>query len=258
MPKIGIENLQPNLVNLLLNSEDLSRLETDNKDSLVDAINELVLWNKAEVDELSEYYKNQLKQIFDDKGIVIEGNESVEELIEKLNGGVISKNLFPEWSGVVDNGMWITASNMTTARRELTSSVVDNKIYCIGGYNNTYLNKNECYNTTAGGWETKANMTTARYGLVSSVVNDKIYCIGGYNGSNLNKNECYDSSSDTWSDKKSATIARRLLSSSIVDNKIYCIGGFISDYSKVIECYDPITDTWSNKTDMITARCDFT
>ena len=57
MPKIGIENLQPNLVNLLLNSEDLSRLETDNKNSLVDAINELVLWNKAEVDELSEYYK---------------------------------------------------------------------------------------------------------------------------------------------------------------------------------------------------------
>lgn len=254
MPKIGIENLQPNLVNLLLNSEDLSRLETDNKNSLVDAINELVLWNKDEVDELSEYYKNQLKQIFDDKGIVIEGNESVEELIDKLNDGVISKNVFPEWSGVVDNGIWITAGNMNTNRRELTSSIVNNKIYCIGGYTGNNSNKNECYDVITNIWETKTNMTTARYQLSSSVVDNKIYCIGGNNGSDLNKNECYDPSTNSWSTKANMSTARRAFTSSVVDDKIYCIGGYSSGNLNKNECYNPITNTWSTKANMTTAR----
>src|SRR5699024_8895633 len=113
-----------------------------------------------------------------DKGIVIEGNESVEELIEKLNGGVISKKVFPEWYDF-NKGLWINASDIPTARYGLTSGVVDNKIYCIGGYNGTSLNKNECYDPYTNTWSTKTIMLTARYGLASSVVDNKIYCIGG-------------------------------------------------------------------------------
>ena len=83
---------------------------------------------------------------------------------------------------------------MPIVRAYLTSSVVDGKIYCIGGINNsTVLSTVQAYDPVTDTWETKANMPTATYELTSSVVNGKIYCIGGKStSSGLNKVEVYD------------------------------------------------------------------
>ena len=93
-------------------------------------------------------------------------------------------------TGIAPN-TWPTKANMTTARYGLTSSVVNNKIYCIGWYNGSRLSTNEEYDPSTNTWSTKADMTTGRTELTSSVVNNKIYCIGWYNGSFLNANEEY-------------------------------------------------------------------
>ena len=70
---------------------------------------------------------------------------------------------------------------MPTARSALISSVVNGKIYCIGGYYTyNYYNKLEVYDPMADTWEIKVNMPTARFYLTSSVVDGKIYCVGGY------------------------------------------------------------------------------
>jgi hypothetical protein len=68
---------------------------------------------------------------------------------------------------------------MPTARMSLASSVADNKIYCIGGWDSSKLNINEEYDPSTNSWSTKVSIPEAGGGLNSSVVNNKIYCMGG-------------------------------------------------------------------------------
>jgi N-acetylneuraminic acid mutarotase len=142
-------------------------------------------------------------------------------------------------------------------RRKFTTSVVDGKIYCIGGYTGSiYQQTNEMYDPAANTWTTKTNMTTGREALTSSVVDGKIYCIGGYNGSALQTNEMYDPITNTWTTKANMTTARQYLTATVVNGKIYCIGGKTSGGTALAnnEMYDPITNTWTTKTVMTTAR----
>jgi len=90
-----------------------------------------------------------------------------------------------------DLGTWSTKASMPTARYNLTSSPVNNKIYVIGGYyydgSEHYLSTNEEYNPSTNSWSTKTPMPTARTGLTSSSVNNKIYVIGGNGGMQINE-----------------------------------------------------------------------
>lgn len=45
--------------------------------------------------------------------------------------------------------------NMPTLRNSATSAMLDGKIYVIGGYNSSYLNKVEEYNPITNTWQTK-------------------------------------------------------------------------------------------------------
>ncbi|GMQ56796.1 hypothetical protein AN1V17_11900 [Vallitalea sediminicola] len=146
---------------------------------------------------------------------------------------------------------WSTKTNIPTNRADLTSSVVNNKIYVIGG--NGGLDKNEEYNPTTNTWNVKANMPTARQGLTSSVVNNKIYVIGG-NGSSTAAyyaNEEYNPSTNTWNSKANIPEIIRDSTSGVVNNKIYVIGGYGSSSAlSTNKEYTPATNTWSDKTAM--------
>ena len=74
----------------------------------------------------------------------------------------------------------------THGRRRLTSlstSVVDGKIYAIGGWRDepqaVGLSTVEEYNPAMDTWTKKADMPTAREFLSTSAVKGKIYTIGG-------------------------------------------------------------------------------
>lgn len=156
-------------------------------------------------------------------------------------------------TGTIDT--WITGlANMPTPSYSLASVVVDDKIYCIGGYNGSFLNKVEVYDPATNSWETKASMPTPRSGLTSAVIDGKIYCIGGYNGQN--KVEVYDPATDSWETKTSMPTPRVNLTSVVVGGKIYCIGGFDGSSTRynTVEVYDPAADSWETKTNMITPR----
>ena len=164
-------------------------------------------------------------------------------------------------SGEVDT--WIEGlADMPTSRAELTSAVVDGKIYCIGGVgDSSRLNTVEVYDPVADSWEEKAPMTTNRSGLTSTVVDGKIYCIGGYANRNYLKTvEVYDPKTNTWETKTNIPTARGYLTSAVVDGKIYCIGGQINSSSRLntVEVYDPKTDTWETKANMPTSRHNLT
>jgi len=158
-------------------------------------------------------------------------------------------------------GIWTTKTPMQRGRIVLSSSVVDGKIYAIGG--SPYLpvvNWVEEYDPGTDTWTPKAGMPTARSTAASSVVNGKIYVIGGwtrFKGQSLSTVEQYDPATDTWTAKANMPTARGNLSSSVVDGKIYAIGGSRTHEGTpltTVEQYDPATDTWTPKAGMPTAR----
>jgi N-acetylneuraminic acid mutarotase len=151
---------------------------------------------------------------------------------------------------------------MPTARLGLATSVVDGKIYAIGGYAAAVspgMRTVEEYDPATDTWTTKAPMPTGRHWLSTSVVNGKIYAIGGsvFEYTGLSVVEEYDPATDTWTQKADMPTRRLSLATSVVDGIIYAIGGNTEKFTqrlRTVEAYDPLTDTWTTKADMHTGR----
>jgi RNA polymerase sigma factor (sigma-70 family) len=158
-------------------------------------------------------------------------------------------------------GEWTKRADMPTARWGLSTSVVNGKIYAIGGTmnNSNGISAVEEYDPATDTWTKKTDMPTTRAGHSASVVNGKIYVIGGARawGDSISTVEEYDPTTDKWTKRTDMPTARSMLCSSVVDDKIYVIGGsrlVWGDALSIVEKYDPVTDTWTKKTDMPTAR----
>ena len=221
---------------------------------------------EEKINTLTSEFKSKLTK----KGIEVVNTDKLLEMIRKVEDlvkvklNISGEDKLPSWFdknelipdlNIEIEDMWINGSVMITKRDGLTSGTVDNKIYCIGGYNINYeLNNNECYDTNSDTWTTKKEMITERRMLASSTIDNKIYCIGGYDGNYFNNNECYDTNSNTWTTKENMITKRYGLTSNTIDNKIYCIGGFNASYLNNNECYDTNSDIWTTKKEMITGR----
>ena len=150
----------------------------------------------------------------------------------------------------IDRNTWSIKTDMPTPRDFLSSTEVNNLIYCIGGADASYLNTNECYNPSTDTWTTKTSMTESLSYSTSSTIGNNIYIVGGRNDTTFywGSNCCYDTLTNTWSDKTSlpSGSGRSGHSSVVIDNKIYIIGGLTSSgVSNSIERYDANTDSWS-------------
>ena len=160
---------------------------------------------------------------------------------------------------------WTKKADMPTARFGLSTSVVDGKIYAIGGAPSpygTYLSTLEEYDQATDTWTKKADMPTARSGHSASVVNGKIYVIGGEPSAqaSLPTVEEYDPTTDTWTQKANMPTKRTFLCACSVGGKIYVFGGVTAGVPgatwnpPALDVYDPATDTWTRKADIPTAR----
>ena len=164
--------------------------------------------------------------------------------------------------------VWTTRTDMPTGRWELSTCVVNGKIYAIGGAGPVYqaLHTVEEYDPATGKWTTKSQMPTARQGLSTNVVYGKIYAIGGGVGSSaayttvetFSTVEEYNPATDTWTTKSEMPTARGFHSANVVDGRIYVIGGSPvapgSGSILTVEVYDPASDTWTQKGDMPASR----
>ena len=154
--------------------------------------------------------------------------------------------------------IWTPKADMPAGRARLTASVVDGKIYAIGGspHRDSDIATVEMYDPATDTWARKADMPRARNFLSSSVVDGKIYVIGGkiYPSETMVPTvEVYDPATDTWTRKANMPTARGMYSASVVDGIIYVIGGVTGAYGpwiSTVEAYDPVTDTWTRKTSM--------
>ncbi|MBC8233146.1 galactose oxidase [bacterium] len=155
---------------------------------------------------------------------------------------------------------WEKKADMPNPRAWFSTSVVNERIYVIGG--STFpipLLMLEEYNPATDTWTRKADMPAPRSELSTSVVNGKIYAIGGATENSIFPNVFeYDPATDTWTKKVDMPAPRAGPSTCVVNGKIYAIGGKTVVVSwqglrSVFE-YDPVTDTWTRKADMPTSR----
>ena len=148
---------------------------------------------------------------------------------------------------------WTTKAPMPTARCYVSTSMVNGKIYAIGGtpaVDAPYpgVSTVEEYDPVTDTWTTKTGMPTERGYLSAAAVNGKIYAMGGGKtlGSGLSTVEEYDPETNSWTTKTRMPTERYLLSISAVNDKIYAIGGSVSSWPwpacSKLEEYDPLFD----------------
>jgi len=174
--------------------------------------------------------------------------------MERAGSGVAitTGTTFDIWGST--GNYWANKAAMTTARQWLAAGAIGGKIYAVGGFNGSYLNKNEEYDPVSNAWTGKADMTTARAYLAAGVIGGKLYAVGGSAGPNLDKNEEYDPVAGNWATKRAMPTARNGLAAAVAGGKLYALGGYDTTYTDENEEYDPETDTWASKRAMLSAR----
>ena len=174
---------------------------------------------------------------------------------------------------------WTQKADMPTARIGFATSVVNGKVFVIGGsaqlemdeFGDMSLSTVEMYNPKTDIWKPKSDMPTARSGVSVSVVDGKIYAIGGSKikkiqiprgfrseGEELPTVEMYDPVTDTWTQKADMPTPKKTMTC-VVDGKIYAVGGWLNTNEQpqleTVVVYDPAMDTWTKAQSMNHARC---
>ena len=179
---------------------------------------------------------------------------------EGSNGAQFSNpNNPPFLAPRAEGGKWAKKADMPTARSGLSVSVVNGKIYAVGGLvpGNRVVSTVEEYDPATDTWTKKTDMSIGRHGLVTCAVNGRIYAIDGsdeFVGWFVSPVEEYDPKKDEWKKKTDLPLGRKGLSACSAVGKIYVIGGWWMKLLSAVNEYDPATDTWARKADMPTAR----
>ena len=148
------------------------------------------------------------------------------------------------------SGAWTRKQDLPTPRIVTNASVINDKIYVIGGMDFNYVNldANEVYDPSTDTWERIRPLPTRRAFPSSAAEDGIIYAIGGGYPDATSTVNAYDPLTDSWTTKANMLSKRFAAHAAVVDGIIYNIAG--NHYDKNLEAYDPSKDTWTRKTDI--------
>jgi N-acetylneuraminic acid mutarotase len=192
--------------------------------------------------------------VFNGKILAIGGSKSFYSYLLKS---------IEEYDPVTDT--WTYKTDMPRPRNGHSISLVDGKIYIVGGGNAAEIPhaKVDVYDPLTGDWTTAADMKTPRMNHAAVVLNGKIYTIGGMGNPSpgypaLHTAEAYDPTTDTWETKADLKTERKYHAACTWNGRIYVFGGITGTIGSggvllsSVEVYDPVTDTWTEGTNMPT------
>ena len=150
---------------------------------------------------------------------------------------------------------WAKAKSMNYARDGATVSVVDGRIYVMGGTGwpqipnqpGPYLSNIEVFNPEANQWRDIEEMFEPKSGHSASVIDGKIYVIGGgfwENGlyTHLSTIEIYDPKMGGWISRPDMPMSKLGHTAEVINGEIYIFGGHSDgdgDPLITVEVYDP-------------------
>ena len=152
---------------------------------------------------------------------------------------------------------WDKISDMNCSRSDFASTVYNQAIYAIGGFNgDEYLNSIEKYDVASNNWTIVGHMVTPRSGASAIAHGDKIYIIGGFDGTQrLSSVECFTPGVTrcVWHQVPSLANCRSNFSACVLnDNEIAVIGGFkknamdeIGEVCSDVEILNVADNSWS-------------
>ena len=195
-------------------------------------------------------------QVLDEGEIAVDAMQidRIISLSPEMNDGDLGKKPLPEPTPMFGGGKWERRADMPTERAMCAASVIDGKIYVVGGWKTLWdpapLATLEIYDPATDKWAKGADMPTPRGGLVTAVVDGVLYAIGGGgNTVSLTTVEAYHTRTNRWEKKAKMKTPRAFTAAAVVDGKIYVIGGATRQGAHVptVEMYDPVTNTWTPK-----------
>jgi len=153
---------------------------------------------------------------------------------------------------------WSNGELMPTARSEITSAVLDDKIYVIGGFENGHSTTSavEVYDPITNKWTTAVPLPQPLDHTAAAAFDGKLYVVGGnyLNRDNLsNKMFIYNPDSGNWTEGTNLPSARGAMTANFVNGVLYAVGGIDSQKTLAsLLAYDPTTNNWTEKAPMPT------
>lgn len=149
---------------------------------------------------------------------------------------------------------WAKARKMNHARSGAAISVVDGKIYVMGGtgwpnipnHPGPFLSSIEAYNPKTNQWREIGDMPDAKSSHTASVINGKIYVIGGFfRGQGIDMKEfktieIYHPQTGRWTQKPDMPVSKFGHTAEVIKAKIYIFNGIGHDDAlfPTVEVYD--------------------
>jgi N-acetylneuraminic acid mutarotase len=119
---------------------------------------------------------------------------------------------------------------LSTRREHLAVTVLDGKLYAVGGRwgNAGNLAALEIYDAAAGRWTRGPDLPTPRSGLTAGMLDGNVHVTGGESLSldrTFGEHEAYDPTTARWTALASLPTPRHGLTSAVVSGRWYVIGG---------------------------------
>jgi N-acetylneuraminic acid mutarotase len=162
---------------------------------------------------------------------------------------------------------WITLPQMPTPRTEVTSAVIGDDLYIIGGVQQGQVtsDKVEIFNIVNRTWRNGPSLPVALHHTVAVTYQDAIYLLGGYltGWVPVNTTYIYDPAVGDWRHGPTMLTAKAAFTAQVIGNHIYTIGGattiVVGDHivQQVLnnnEYYDMPSSAWLTATPLPTPR----
>jgi uncharacterized protein (TIGR03437 family) len=153
-----------------------------------------------------------------------------------------------------NRGRWQTLTAMPSARQEISSAVLNGKIYSIAGFTSAGASTNtvEVYDPTTNQWSNAAPLPIATNHNAAAVVAGRLYAFGGTS----NRVFVYDPQQNVWSEVAAMQFQHgNTPAVAVINDRIYVAGGTGAGQNQTeLEMYDPASNRWTTLASMSVPR----
>jgi uncharacterized protein (TIGR03437 family) len=153
-----------------------------------------------------------------------------------------------------NRGAWTTLAPVPSVRQEISTAVLDGKIFVIAGFNSTGGSTStvEVYDPQTNTWSSAAPLPIATNHNAAAVASGRLYAFGGTS----NRTFVYNLQSNSWSDVAPMRFQHgNTPAVGVINNKIYVAGGNGPNMNQTeLEVYDPAMNTWTQLASMSVPR----